>query len=323
MIYGKPSDYVPRELLKSKNGKPADLKKSMNFVKNENENCSNELAGKSEQVNETETEIEKETEPVKISTEEIEERKPDVLTNKLETSVSSDSEISSGDSGNYSCMPETSNDTSETHDKDEKLDIFYCDSEEIDRHGSSDEPDNQMADSGTLDNEHSSSKDSDCDEQLESRNVAAKESQIVSDIDCSSSDKPESVDVKDSEVDKAEKEIPVETNSEETHEISEPEEKGSMEINSTVDSTEGEIFVETFSRETPENIFSEEKGYVEINSTDDSTLDPKGSDSKEYVSNEAKSTEAVSSKKNQSRKNRRSWKKKVKKENPSLQQTES
>ncbi|XP_022019948.1 dentin sialophosphoprotein-like [Helianthus annuus] len=231
--------------------------------------------------------------------------KSDVLTDKLETPVSSDSEISSGDSDNYSSVPETSIDTSETHDKDEKIDMFDCDNEEIDEQGSSHKPDNQM--------------------QLESSSVAPEESQTVSDIDCSTSDKPESIDVRDSDVDEAEEEISVETNSAETYEKLEPKEKESMEINSTVDSTdetEEEIYVETNSAETPENMFSEEKGSVEINSTDDSTLDPKGLDSEESVLNEAKSSESAPLKKNRSRKNRRSQKKKVQKENPPLKQTE-
>ncbi|XP_022030452.1 uncharacterized protein LOC110931363 [Helianthus annuus] len=313
MIYGKPSDYVTWEPSKFKNDQPTDFKKTMNFVKNENENCSNESADKSEHVNETETKTETETEtktePVKTSIEEIEESslnsdsvnntncssscaesvrteekskeddeshqcvannvisdkndlyawnyvflgllrlrvfplktktdesgavildygcdkngyvenvedvltgEPDVSTDELESSISSDSQINSDDSGKCSGTPETS----ETPNKDEKLDVFYYDNEEIVEQWSSDEPDNQTEDSGTSDNEHKSSKDSDCDEQSESSSIATKESQTVLDIDCSSSDKPESSNVKDSEVDKAEEDISIESNSVEVH----------------------------------------------------------------------------------------------------------
>ncbi|MFS7928339.1 hypothetical protein Hanom_Chr04g00319601 [Helianthus anomalus] len=74
MIYGKPSDYVPWEPSKSKNGQPADFKKPMNFFNNENENCQNKLVDKFEHVNETETKTETETEtkPVKPSAVDIE-----------------------------------------------------------------------------------------------------------------------------------------------------------------------------------------------------------------------------------------------------------
>ncbi|XP_021974987.1 papilin-like [Helianthus annuus] len=229
-------------------------------------------------------------------------RKPDVSTDKLDTCVSSDSEIIPADSDNYFSMPETSTDTSETHDqeKNEKIDMFDCVSKEIDEQGSSDAPDIQAADSGTSDNDCSTSENSECDKHSEPSSATPEESQTVSNIDCSSCGKPESADARNSEVDEAEEEIFIETNSEETHEILEPEENGSTEINSTVDSideTEEEISVETNSAKTPENIVSEEKESVEVNSTDDSTLDPKGSDSEESISNKAKSTESAPSKK--------------------------
>ncbi|KAJ0846673.1 putative transcription factor interactor and regulator CCHC(Zn) family [Helianthus annuus] len=253
--------------------------------------------------------------------------KSDVLSDKFETPVSSDSEISSADLGNYSSVPETSTDTSETYkqDKDDKIDMFNCVSKEIDEQGSSDEPDIQVADSGMSDNERSASRNFECDKHSEPSSATPEESQTVSNIDCSSSVKPESADVRNSEVDEAEEEIFVETNSEETYEISEPEEKGSTETNSTVDSTdetEEEISVETNSAEPPESTVSEEKESVEVNSTNDSTLDPKGSDSEESISNKAKSTESAPLKKRRSRKNRRPRKKNVRKENPTLKQTE-
>ncbi|XP_021997028.1 dentin sialophosphoprotein-like [Helianthus annuus] len=253
--------------------------------------------------------------------------KSDVSTDKLETLVSSDSEMCSGDSDNYSSMPETSTDTSETHEqeKNEKIDMFDCVSKEVDGQGSSDESDIQVVDSGMSDNERSTSGNFECDKHPELSSATPEESQTVSNTDCSSSEKPESADVRNSEVDEAEEEIFVETNSEETYEISESEEKGSMEINSTVDSTdetEEEISVEANSVETPENIVSEEKESVEVNSTDDSTLDPKGSDSEESISNKAKSSKSAPSKKKRSRKNRRPRKKKIQKENPTLKQTE-
>ncbi|MFS7970983.1 putative transcription factor interactor and regulator CCHC(Zn) family [Helianthus anomalus] len=67
MIYGKPSDYVPLEPLKPKNAKPTYFQKPMNFVKNEDKNCTNESAGESEQENETEPK------PVKTSIKEPKE----------------------------------------------------------------------------------------------------------------------------------------------------------------------------------------------------------------------------------------------------------
>ncbi|XP_021995741.1 uncharacterized protein LOC110892915 [Helianthus annuus] len=247
--------------------------------------------------------------------------KSDVFSDKLETPVSSDSEISSADSGNYSSVAETSTDTSETfkQNKDEKVDMFNCVSKEIDEQGSYDEPNIQVADSCTSDDERSASRNFECDKHSEPSSATPEESQIV----YSSSEKPESADARNSEVDEAEEEIFVETNSEEIYEISEPEEKGSTIINLTVDSTdEEEISVETNSAEPPENIVSEEKESVEVNSTNDSTLDPKGSDSEESTSNKAKSTESAPLKKRRSRKNRRPRKKKVRKENPTLKQTE-
>ncbi|XP_022018804.1 dentin sialophosphoprotein-like [Helianthus annuus] len=224
--------------------------------------------------------------------------KSNVSTDKLETPVSSDSEMCSGDSDNYS---------------------------KVDEQGSSDESDIQVVDSGTSDNEHSTSRNSECDKHSEPSSATPEKSQTVSNIDCSSCEKPESADVRNLEVDEAEEEIFVETISEETHEILELEENGSTEINSTVDSTdetEEEIYAETNSVETPENIVSEEKESVKVNSTEDSTLDPKGSDSEGSISNKAKSTESAPSKKKRSRKNRRPRKKKIQKENPSLMQTE-
>ncbi|XP_022004750.1 acidic repeat-containing protein-like [Helianthus annuus] len=235
-------------------------------------------------------------------------RKPDVSTDKLETCVSSDSESHTDGSDNYSSVPETSDDTSETHEE-----------------GSSDEPDSQVADSGTSDNERSTSENSECAKYSDLSSATPEESQTVSNIDCSSHEKPESADVKDSEVDEAEEKIFAESISEETNGISKIEEKRSIDINSSVDSndeTEEEIFVETISTKTPENMVSEEKESVEVNSTDNSTFDPKRSDSEESVSNETKSPESVPSKKKRSRKNRRPRKKKVRKENLSLGQTE-
>ncbi|XP_021979749.1 uncharacterized protein LOC110875863 [Helianthus annuus] len=233
------------------------------------------------------------------------------------------SDVFSADSGNYSSVPETSTDTSETfkQNKDEKVDMFNCVSKEIDEQGSSDEPDIQVADSGTSDDEHSASGNFECDKYSEPSSATPEESQTV----YSSSEKPESADVRNAEVDEAEEEIFVETNYEEIYEISEPEEKGSTEINLTVhstDETEEEIYVETNSAEPPENIVSEERESVEVNSTNDSTLDPKGSDSEESTSNKAKSIESAPLKKRRSRKNRRLRKKKVRKENPTLKQTE-
>ncbi|XP_022024293.1 papilin-like [Helianthus annuus] len=235
-------------------------------------------------------------------------RKTDVSTDKLETCVSSDSKSHSDGSDNYSSVPETSDDTSETHEE-----------------GSSDEPDSQAADSGTSDNKRSTSENSEYSKYLESSSAMSEESKTVSNIDCSSHKKPELADVKDSEVDEAEEKISVESISEERDGISKIEEKRSMEINSSVDSndeTKEEIFVETFSIKTPENIVSKEKESMEIKSTDNSICDTKEPDSEETVSNEAKSSEPVPSKKKRSRKNRRSRKKKVRKENPSLGQIE-
>ncbi|MFS8008305.1 hypothetical protein Hanom_Chr14g01271151 [Helianthus anomalus] len=84
MIYGKPSDYVPWEPSKSKNGQPTDFKKPVNFVKKENENGQSESTDKSEHINETvtntetetETETKTETEPVNTSIEEMEKSSP-------------------------------------------------------------------------------------------------------------------------------------------------------------------------------------------------------------------------------------------------------
>ncbi|KAJ0615146.1 hypothetical protein HanRHA438_Chr02g0064801 [Helianthus annuus] len=78
-------------------------------------------------------------------------RKSDVFSDKLETPISSDSEIFSGDSDNYSSVPETSTDTSETHEQ-----------------GSSDEPDIQVADSGTSDNGCGASQNSECGKHSDS-----------------------------------------------------------------------------------------------------------------------------------------------------------
>ncbi|XP_021971324.1 uncharacterized protein LOC110866484 [Helianthus annuus] len=235
-------------------------------------------------------------------------RKPDVSTDKLETCASSDSKSHSDGSDNYSSVPETSDNTSETHEE-----------------GSSDEPDSQVADSGTSDNERSTSENSECAKHSDLSSAKPEESQTGSNIDCSLHEKPESADVKDSEVDEAKEKIFAESISEETNVISKLEEKRSIDINSSVDSndeTEEEIFVETFSTKTPEKMVSEEKESVEVNSTDNSTFDPKRSDSEESVSNETKSPESVPSKKKRSRKNRRPRKKKVRKENLSLGQTE-
>ncbi|XP_021971535.1 altered inheritance of mitochondria protein 21-like [Helianthus annuus] len=248
----------------------------------------------------------------------------DVSTEELDTSVSSDSKINSDDSGNCSSTPETSNDTLETPCNDEKLDIFHCDNEEIVEQGSSDDLGNQTQDSGISDKEHKSSKDFDCDKQSESGSIASKDSQIVLDTECSSSDLPESSNVKNSEVDKVEEETSIESNSAEIHGNTKTIEKKSMEINSTIESddeTIEETIMETFSTETPENIVSEERESAEVTSTDNSTLDPKGSDSENGDFNKAKSTESVPSKKKWSRRNRRPRKKNVQKENPNLRQT--
>ncbi|XP_022004044.1 uncharacterized protein LOC110901531 [Helianthus annuus] len=360
MIYGKPSDYVPWEPFKPKNARPADFQKPMNFVKNADQNCSNESAGESEKENETE--------PVKMSTEEhqevmsssdsdsvdnincfstcaesvtVEEQSAvDDEPHSIVADVADDSDAAKPDhyawnyvmssfaeahgvptrtsesgavildrnENNYSSVPETSDDTSETQEE-----------------GSSNEPDSQVADSGTSDNERSTSENSECAKHSDLSSATPEESQTVSNIDCSSHEKPESADVKDSEVDEAEEKIFAESISEETNGISKIEEKRSIDINSSVDSndeTEEEIFVETFSTKTPEKMGSEEKESVEVNSTDNSTFDPKRSDSEESVSNETKSPESVPSKKKRSRKNRRPRKKKVRKENLSLGQTE-
>ncbi|KAJ0575910.1 putative nuclear polyadenylated RNA-binding protein Nab2/ZC3H14 [Helianthus annuus] len=192
-------------------------------------------------------------------------RKPDVSTEKLDTRLSSDSESHSDGSDNYPSVPEKSDDTSEPREE-----------------GSSDEPDSQVADFGTLGNEHSTSENSECVKHSDSSTAMPEENQTVSNIDCSSHKKSESADVKDSEVDEAEEKTFIECISEETHGISKIEEKGSMEINSSVESneeTEEEIFVETFSIKTPENIVSKEKESVEVNSTKHSTCDPKESES--------------------------------------------
>ncbi|KAJ0940046.1 putative transcription factor interactor and regulator CCHC(Zn) family [Helianthus annuus] len=236
-------------------------------------------------------------------------RKPDVSTDKLDTCVSSDSESHSDGSDNYPSVPETSDDTSEPREQ-----------------GSSDEPDSQVADFGTTENEHSTSENSECVKHSVSSSATPEEHQTVSNIDCSLHKKPESADVKDSEVDETEEKTFTECISKETHGSSKIEEKGSMEINSSVESndeTEEEIFMESFSVKTPENIVSKEKESVEVNSTENSTCDPKESNSAEIVSNEAKSSKLDPPKKKRSRKNRKQRKKKVQKENPSLTQTKS
>ncbi|KAJ0917993.1 putative transcription factor interactor and regulator CCHC(Zn) family [Helianthus annuus] len=245
---------------------------------------------------------------------------PDVLTEEPETSVSSNSEINSDDSGNCDCMPETSNNTSEAPCNDKKFDDFVCDNEEIiAEQVSSDDLGGQTEDSGISDNELKSSSGSDCDEQSESSSIAKEDSQNMLDTNCSSSELPESSNVENSKVDQTEEETSIESNSAETHGNMKPMEKESMEIDTTVESddeTVEEIIVETFSVDTPENMVSEEKGSVKVTSTDSSTVDPKGD------LNKSKSTESVPFKRKRSRRNKRPKRKNVKRENSNLKQTE-
>ncbi|XP_021991161.1 dentin sialophosphoprotein-like [Helianthus annuus] len=244
---------------------------------------------------------------------------PYVSSEEFETSVSNNSENNSDDSENCTCMPETSNDTSDASCSNDEFDVIDCDNEEfIVEQGSSDGLGNQSEDSRISDNELKSSSISDCDNQSESSSIAKEDSQTVLDIDNSSSELPESSNVEISEADLIEK-TSIESNFAETHGNMKTMEKESIEINSTVESddeTVEEIIVENFSADSSEDMVSKEKEDVKVTSTDSSFIDPKSD------LNKTESTEFVPPKRKRSCRNRRPKRKNAKRENPNLKQTE-